>query len=152
MCAFHHNVSVSLGTALQHLADSLFVQLENFILMSRDDHVCPGTKIGTWDELRNASLFGYGLFLDAALNVAEQDLNKFESQNVSVQSHVGPQHQQKSKYRYKPYEKKGTKPMVQPSATPQQLWRQFGSRGCGRGHGSTNHRFSKYARGGKNYK
>ena len=40
--------------------------------------------------------------------------------------------------------------MVQPSSAPQQPWRQFGSRG--RGRGSTNHRFSKYARGGKNYK
>ena len=36
LCAFHQNVSVSLGTALQHLANSLFVQLGNFILMQRD--------------------------------------------------------------------------------------------------------------------
>ena len=100
LCAFHQNVSVSLGTALQHLADSLFVQLGNFILMCRDsylDHVRPGMKIDTWNELRNASLFGYGLFPDAALNVAEQDINKFETQHVAVQSRVGPQHQQKAK-------------------------------------------------------
>ena len=155
LCAFHQNVSVSLGTALQHLADSLFVQLGNFILMRRDsylDHVRPGMKMDTWNELRNAALFGYGLFPDAALNVAEQDINKFETQHVSVQSRVGPQHQQKTKYRYKPYEKKEAKTMVQPSSAPQQPWRQFGSRGRGRGRGSTNHRFSKYARGGKNYK
>ena len=153
LCAFHQNVSVSLGTALQHLADSLFVQLGNFILMRRDsylDHVRPGMKMDTWNELRNAPLFGYGLFPDAALNVAEQDINKFETQQVSVQSCVGPQHQQKAKYRYKPYEKKEAKTMVQPSSAPQQPWRQFGSRG--RGRGSTNHRFSKFARGGKNYK
>ena len=145
----------TLGTALQHLADSLFVQLGNFILMRRDsylDHVRPGIKMDTWNELRNAALFGYGLFPDAALNVAEQDINKFETQHVSVQSRVGPQHQQKAKYRYKPYEKKEAKTMVQPSSAPQQPWRQFGSRGRGRGLGSTNHRFSKYARGGKNYK
>ena len=155
LCAFHQNVSVSLGTALQHLADSLFVQLGNFILMRRDsylDHVRPGMKMDTWNELRNAALFGYGLFPDAALNVAEQDSNKFETQHVSVQSRVGPQHQEKAKYRYKQYEKKEAKTMVQPSSAPQQPWRQFGSRGRGRGRGSTNHRFSKYARGGKNYK
>ena len=67
----------------------------------------------------------------------EQDINKFETQNVSVQSRVGQQHPQKPMYRYKPYEKKDAKPMVQPSATPEQPWRQFGSRG--RGCGSTNH-------------
>ena len=116
------------------------------------DHVRPGMKMDTWNELRNAALFGYGLFPDAALNVAEQDINKFETQHVSVQSRVGPQHQQKTKYRYKLYEKKEAKTMVQPSSAPQQPWRQFGSRGRGRGRGSTNHRFSKYARGGKNYK
>ena len=84
--------------------------------MRRDsylDHVCPGMKMDTWNELRNAALFGYGLFPDAALNVAEQDINKFETQHVSVQSRVGPQHQQKTKYRYKPYEKKEAKTMVQ---------------------------------------
>ena len=51
--------------ALQHLADSLFVQLGNVILMHRDsylDHVRAGMKMDTWNELRNAPLFGYGLF------------------------------------------------------------------------------------------
>ena len=122
LCAFHQNVSVSLGTALQHLADSLFVQLGNFILMRQDsylDHVRPGMKMDTWNELRNAPLFGFGLFPDAALNIAEQDINKFETQSVSVQSRVGSQHPPKPKYRYKPYEKKDAKPMVQPSPTPQ---------------------------------
>ena len=45
----------------QHLADSLFVQLGNFIRMRLDsylDHVCPGMKMDTWNELRNAPLFG----------------------------------------------------------------------------------------------
>ena len=87
LCAFHQNVSISLGTALQHLADSLFVQLGNFILTRRDsylDHVRPVMKMDTWNELRNTPLFGYGLFSDAALNVTEQDINKFEAQNVST--------------------------------------------------------------------
>ena len=108
-------------------------------------HVHPGMKMDTWNELRNAPLFGYGLFLDVALNIAEQGINKFNTQNVSVQSRIGPQHQQKPKYCYKPYEKKDAKPMVQPSAS-QQPWRQFGSRGRGHGRGSTNQHFSKYAR------
>ena len=33
---FHQNVSVAMGTALQHLADSLFVYLTNLILIRRD--------------------------------------------------------------------------------------------------------------------
>ena len=34
--AFHTSVSVALGTALQHLADSLSVQLVNFVLRRHD--------------------------------------------------------------------------------------------------------------------
>ena len=66
LCGFHQNVSISLGMALQHLANSLFVQLGNFILMRRDsylDHVRPGMKMDTWNEFRNAPLFAYGLHL-----------------------------------------------------------------------------------------
>ena len=33
LSSFHSSVSVALGTALQHLADSLFIQLANFILL-----------------------------------------------------------------------------------------------------------------------
>ena len=33
LSAFHTSVSVALGTAFQHLADSLFVQLVNFVLL-----------------------------------------------------------------------------------------------------------------------
>ena len=36
LSAFHTSVSVALGTAFQHLADSLFVQLANFVLLRRD--------------------------------------------------------------------------------------------------------------------
>ena len=96
----HQTVSVSLDMALQHLADSLLVHLGNLILMQRDsylDHVHPGMKMDTWNELRNVPLFGYGIFPDAALNMAEHEINKFEARNVSVLSQVGPQHSQKPK-------------------------------------------------------
>ena len=45
LSAFHTSVSVALGTAFQHLADSLFVQLANFILLRQDsylEYVKPG--------------------------------------------------------------------------------------------------------------
>ena len=45
--AFHQNVSVAMGTSLQHLADSLFVNMANLVLLRRDsylDHVKPGVK------------------------------------------------------------------------------------------------------------
>ena len=57
LSAFHTSVSVALGTAFQHLADSLFVQLANFILLRRDsylEYVKPGLKPDTWNKLRNA--------------------------------------------------------------------------------------------------
>ena len=39
LLAFHHNVSLSMGTALEHLADSLFVHLSNLILLRRDSYL-----------------------------------------------------------------------------------------------------------------
>ena len=55
LSAFHTSVSVALGTAFQHLADSLFVQLANFILLRRDsylEYVKPGLKPGSPVHLR----------------------------------------------------------------------------------------------------
>ena len=77
LSAFHTSVSVALGTAFQHLADSLFVHLANFILLRRDsylEYVKPGLKPDTWNKLRNAPLFTYSLFPDDVLAVAEQDI------------------------------------------------------------------------------
>ena len=39
LSAFHANVSVALGTSLQHLADSLFIQLANFVLLRWDSYL-----------------------------------------------------------------------------------------------------------------
>ena len=63
LMAFHQNVSVAMGTALQHLADSLVIHLSILILIRRDsylDHLKVGIK---QDQLRNAPLFG----LDSSL-------------------------------------------------------------------------------------
>ena len=57
LLAFHHNVSLSMDTALQHLADSLFVHHSNLILLQCDsylEHVKPGIKPDTWNVLQNA--------------------------------------------------------------------------------------------------
>ena len=80
--AFHQNISI----AMQHLADSLFVHLANHILLRRDSYlefVKPGVKPDTWNLLRNAPMFGYGLFPDSVLNTAEQDITKHESSGVA---------------------------------------------------------------------
>ena len=76
LTAFHQNVSVAMGTALQHLADSLFVQMSNLILLRRDsylDHVKNGIKPDTYNQLRNAPLSGHGLFPDAVIRTSEQE-------------------------------------------------------------------------------
>ena len=65
LLAFHQNVSMAMGTALQHLADRLFVHLANLILLRCDSYlefVKPGVKPDTWNLLRNTPMFGYGLF------------------------------------------------------------------------------------------
>ena len=113
LLAFHHNVSLSMGTALQHLVDNLFVHLSNLILLHRDSylkHVKPGIKPDTWNMLRNAPMFGYGLFPDSVLNTAEQDINKYESAGVAPGP--GPGASQRStwrgNYRCRPYDKQET--------------------------------------------
>ena len=153
LMAFHQKVSVAMGTSLQHLADSLFVNMANLVLLRRDsylDFVKQSVKQDTMNLLRNAPLFGYGLFPDAAIMSAEQDIQKFETSSVAQRPGPGTtQHASwKGTQRYKPYDRKDRK---QTSSTDQssqqqsQPWRQFGrnrSRGRGRGQGS-NPRFSK---------
>ena len=39
LMAFHQNVSVAMGTALQHLADSIFVSMANLTLLRRDSYM-----------------------------------------------------------------------------------------------------------------
>ena len=73
---------MALGTSLQHLADGLFIQLANFILLRRDSYLefaKPGLKPDSWNRLCNAPLFSSSLFPDDILAAAEQDIAKFES-------------------------------------------------------------------------
>ena len=73
LIAFHQNVSVAMGTALQHLVCSIFVNMANLILLRRDsylEHVKSGIKPDTWNQHRNASL----LFPDEVISTAEQDI------------------------------------------------------------------------------
>ena len=96
LMAFHQNVSVAMGTDLQHLADSLFVQLSNLILIRRDaylEHVKPGIKQDTWLHLRNAPMFGYGLFPDAVIATAEQDIIKHEATGTALRPGLGASQQ-----------------------------------------------------------
>ena len=82
----------AMWTALQHLADSLFVNLTNLVLIHHDsylEHVKQGIKLDTWNLLRNAPLFGYGIFPDSMLCAAEQDINKFESAGAAPGSGPG---------------------------------------------------------------
>ena len=157
LLAFHQNVSMAMGTALQHLADSLFVHLANLILLRRDSYlefVKPGIKPDTWNLLRNAPMFGYGLFPDSVLGAAEQDVIKHESTGVAPGP--GPGASQRSNwrgnFRYKPYDRKDSQRRTESSEQELQPWRQFSrNRGRGRARGRANSRFSK-SRGFKPYK
>ena len=141
LSSFHASVSVALGTSLQHLADSLFIQLANFILLRRDSYLDlakPGLKPDTWNRLRNAPLFSSSLFPDDILATAEQDIAKFESTSGAhgpgpgTGQHSGRKHQS---YRYKPYDKKDNRHSGHSSSQSSQAWRQFSHRGRGRGRG-----------------
>ena len=153
LSSFHASVSVALGTSLQHLADSLFIQLANFILLRRDSYLefaKPGLKPDTWNRLRNAPLFSSSLFPDDILATAEQDIAKFESTSGArgpgpgTGQHSGRKHQS---YRYKPYDKKDNRHSGHSSSQSSQAWRQFSHRGRGRGRGGNNSSyFSKSSR------
>ena len=107
--AFHLSVTGAMGTALQHLADSSFLHLTNLILLRRDaylDHIKPGVKEDTWLHLRNAPLFGYGLFPDNIISQAEQDIAKHDSASISPGPGLGAQQHTTwcSRNRYRPYD------------------------------------------------
>ena len=157
LTAFHQNVSVAMGTALQHLADSLFVQMSNLILLRRDsylDHVKNGIKPDTYNQLRNAPLFGLGLFPDAVIRTAEQDIASHHSTGSVPRPGPGAAQQTgwRSSQRYRPYDNRDSR-NTGTGDQDRQAWRQFSrnrGRGRGRGRGS-NPRFSK-SRGYKQYK
>ena len=89
----------------------------------------PNIKPDTWNQLRNAPPFGYGLFPDDMICIAEQDITGWTGW--------------RGQHRYKPYERRESRG---PSQTDQtQPWRQFArgwGRNRGRGHAS-NPRFSR---------
>ena len=152
LTAFHQNVSVAMGTALQHLADSLFVHMTNLILLCRDsylEHVKNGIKPDTYNQLRNAPLlFGHGLFPDAVIHTAEQDIASHHSSGPVPRPSPGAAQQTgwRSSHRYRLYERKESR-NTGTGDQEHQSWRQFGHN---RGRG-TNPRFSK-SRGYKPYK
>ena len=160
LSAFRTSVSIALGTSLQHLTDSLFVQLANFVLLKRDsylDYLKTGVKADTWNRLRNAPLFHSGLFPDDILAIAEQDIIKHETNPGAPGPGSGTHqyHGRRSQFRYKPYEKKESKQTGYGLGQSQQAWRQFSqqSRGRSRGCGvSSSTYFSKISRGTKAYK
>ena len=140
---FHQSVSVAIGTALQHLAGSLFVHLPNLILLRWDlylEHVKPGIKSDTWNLLRNAPMFGHGPFPDSVLSTAEQDIAKHESAGVAPGPGPGAsQHSSlRDSGRYRSYEKKRESQQgASQGDQGQQSWCQFSrNRGHGRGRGS----------------
>ena len=157
LTAFHQNVSVAMGTALQHPADSLFVQMSNLILLRRDsylDHVKNGIKPDTYNQLRNAPLFGHGLFPDAVIRTAEQDIASHHSSGSVPRPGPGAAQQTgwRSSHRYRPYESRESR-NTGTGDQDRQAWRQLSrNRGQGRGRGrGANPRFSK-SRGYKQYK
>ena len=107
--------------------------------------------------LRNAPLFGYGLFPDMAMITAEQDIQKHESSSGSQRP--GPGASQSTSWRgghrYRPYDTKDRKPATSADSSSQQQqqpWRQFGRsrpRGRARGRGgnpifSRSHQYKPY--------
>ena len=90
--AFHQNVLVALGTALQHLPDSIFVNMANLTLLHRNSYL-EHVKPDTLNQLRTAPLFMYGLFPDAVIRTAEQDIAHFETSSHALRPGSGASQQ-----------------------------------------------------------
>ena len=160
LMAFHQKVSIAMGTSLQHLADNLFVDLSNLILIRRDSYlefVKAGVKQDTMNLLRNAPLFGYGLFPDAAIMTAKQDIQKHEASSGTQRPGPGATQSTswRGAHRYRPYDSKDRKSSAAStdnSSQQQPPWRQFSrnrARGRGRGRGgnpcfSKSHQYKPY--------
>ena len=119
------------------------------ILIRRDaylEHLKPGIKQDTWLHLRNAPLFGYDLFPDAVIAIAEQDIIEHEASRTALRPGPGASQQSgwRTANRYRPYDRRERRPSG--TEQDQQPWRQFSrSRSRGRGRGrSSNPRFSRY--------
>ena len=144
LTAFHQNVSVAMGTALQLLADSIFVHMTHLILLHRDsylEHVKSGIKPDTYNQPRNAPLFGHGLFPDAVIRTAEQDIASYQTTGPLPRPGPGAAQQARwrSSHRYRPYDMKENR-SAGTGDQESQPWRQFShhrGRGRGGGHGLT---------------
>ena len=85
--------------------------MANLILIRRDsylEHVKSGVKQDTMNILHNAPRFGYGLFPDAAIATAEQDITKHETTGVASGPGLGAPQQSswRSSHRYRPYDRR----------------------------------------------
>ena len=82
------------------------------------DFVKNGVKQDTMNLFRNAPLFGYGLFPDAAIVTEEQDIQK-----QGARQHTS----WRGSHRYCPYERRDKKASTFSDQTSQQQqsWRQF---------------------------
>ena len=92
LTAFNQNVSFCMGKAMQHLADIMFVQMENITLLRRDaylDHLKQGVKPDTWCALRNSPLNSSGLFPDDVVRRAEEEIAKADTERRATQPGSG---------------------------------------------------------------
>ena len=84
------------------------------ILIRRDSYlefVKAGVKQDTVNLLRNALPFGYGLFPDAAIMTAEQDIQKHEASSGTQRPGPGASQSTcwRGAHRYRPYDSKDRK-------------------------------------------
>ena len=82
LASFNQNLSFAMGKSLQHLSDFIFVQMANLTLVRRDaylENIKAGVKPDTFSALRNCPLNGYGLFPDAIIRKAEDEITQFEN-------------------------------------------------------------------------
>ena len=95
---FNYSICQAMAKSMEHLTDSVFVNMANVTLLRRDSYLAylkAGIKADTLAALRTAPLHISTLFPDTVLKQAEEDIsNSDEGRSVSVYK----------KGRYHPYE------------------------------------------------
>ena len=88
LCIFNKRLSTAMSRTMRDLSDGSFIMLSNYTLLRRDsflDHIRPGVKADTLQDLRCAPFHLDTLFPDQALAQAEREITLFEDRRPQSQ-------------------------------------------------------------------
>ena len=86
MLAFNQKVSFAMDKAMQHLSDTIFIQMANMTLFQLDSHLDRlklGMKLDMFAHLQNSPLQIRALICDDVFRCSEDEMAKHDSSHTS---------------------------------------------------------------------